>query len=198
MHHETKEKDKGIIEEADQVRKSRLSIIQKLYHLGIQNKILLTGNNQSTGEAIGHQLNVSETKAELLPEDKLEEIKSLQRKYGTVAMVGDGVNDAPALASASVGIAMGGAGTDAALETANIALMADDLEQLPYTIALSRKALNVIKQNISFSLIVKLIALLLVIPGWLTLWIAIFADVGATLIVVLNSMRLMKVRNNLI
>src|SRR5690625_2880958 len=109
-------------------------------------------------------------------------------------MMWDGMYDVPPLASASVGLPMGGASTDAAREPADIALMADDLEQLPYTIALSRKALHVIKQNISFSLGVKIIALLLVIPGWLTLWIAIFADVGATLLVVLNSMRLMKAK----
>lgn len=185
----------GLIAVADQLRKDSKSIIDKLHKLGIEKTVMLTGDNHATGTAIGKQLGLSETHAELLPEDKLAEIKTLQKEYGSVAMVGDGINDAPALATSTVGIAMGGAGTDAALETADIALMADDLEQLPYTIGLSRKALHIIKQNISFSLGVKILALLLVIPGWLTLWIAIFADVGATLIVVLNSMRLMKVKH---
>ncbi len=186
----------GLIAVADQLRTSSRSIIQKLSQLGIEKTIMLTGDNQTTANAIHGQLGLSETKAGLLPANKLEEIKSLQAQYRNVAMVGDGINDAPALASATVGIAMGGAGTDTALETADIALMADDLEKLPYTISLSRKALHVIKQNISFAFALKIIALLLVIPGWLTLWIAIIADVGATVLVVLNSMRLINVEDN--
>ncbi|PAV28236.1 heavy metal translocating P-type ATPase [Virgibacillus profundi] len=190
----TKQEVKGLIAVADQIRKGSQSIIQKLHKLGIKKTVMLTGDNQTVGNAIGKKLGLSETKAELLPQDKLTSIKALSEQSGNVAMVGDGVNDAPALAAATTGIAMGGAGTDAAIETADIALIADDLEKLPYTIALSRKTLAIIKQNISFSLALKVAALLLVIPGWLTLWLAIFADMGATIIVVLNSLRLMKTK----
>ncbi|GGA78349.1 copper-translocating P-type ATPase [Ornithinibacillus halotolerans] len=188
----TDKKLEAIIAVADQIRKTSKTILQKLHELGIKQTVMLTGDNELAGNAISKRLGILETKTELLPEEKLTEIKRLKKQYGNVAMVGDGVNDAPALATANVGIAMGGAGTDTALETADIALMADDLEKLPYTISLSRKTLSIIKQNISFALALKIIALLLVIPGWLTLWIAIFADMGATLLVVLNSMRLIK------
>jgi Zn2+/Cd2+-exporting ATPase len=180
---------------ADEVRGNSKSVIQKLHSLGIQETIMLTGDNKGTAKAIGTEVGVSNIKAELLPQDKLAFIKELRSKYDRVAMVGDGVNDAPALAASTVGIAMGGAGTDTALETADIALMADDLGKLPFTLKLSRKALNIIKQNITFSLGIKLVALLLVIPGWLTLWIAIFADMGATLIVTLNGLRLLKIKD---
>jgi Cd2+/Zn2+-exporting ATPase len=185
----------GILAVADEVRGNSKSVIQKLHSLGIQETIMLTGDNKGTANAIGKQVGVSNIKAELLPQDKLTFIKELRSKYNRVAMIGDGVNDAPALAASTVGIAMGGAGTDTALETADIALMADDLGKLPFTLKLSRKALNIIKQNITFSLGIKLVALLLVIPGWLTLWIAIFADMGATLIVTLNGLRLLKIKD---
>lgn len=184
----------ALIAVADDVRESSGNVIAELLKLGIEKAIMLTGDNQATANAIGQQLNITEIKAELLPQDKLEAIKQLRKDYGRVAMVGDGVNDAPALAASTVGIAMGGAGTDTALETADIALMADDLRQLPYTIRLSRKTLSIIKQNIALSLAIKLVALGLIAPGWLTLWMAIFADMGATLIVTLNSLRLLKVK----
>jgi Zn2+/Cd2+-exporting ATPase len=185
----------ALIGVADEVRESSRAVIEKLHALGIKKTIMLTGDNKGTAKAIGEQVGVSEVQSELLPQHKLDFIKKLRHEYGKVAMVGDGINDAPALASATVGIAMGGAGTDTALETADIALMGDDLRNLPFTIKLSRKALQIIKQNITFSIVIKLIALLLVIPGWLTLWIAIFADMGATLIVTLNSLRLLKVKD---
>lgn len=184
----------GIIAVADEIRETSKGIIQKLHELGIKKTIMLTGDNQGTANAIGRKVGVTDIQSELLPQDKLNVIKQLQADYGKVAMVGDGVNDAPALAAATVGVAMGGAGTDTALETADIALMADDLKKLPFTIKLSHKALNIIKQNITFSIGIKILALLLVIPGWLTLWIAILSDVGATLLVTLNGLRLLKVK----
>jgi len=184
----------GLIAVADEVRESSRGVIERLHQLGIQHTILLTGDNQATADAIGCYVGVSGIEAELLPEDKLKFIKQFTSKFGRVGMVGDGVNDAPALASATVGVAMGGAGTDAALETADIALMNDDLTKLPFTIKLSRKTLRIIKQNITLSLVVKLVALLLVVPGWLTLWIAIFADMGVTLLVTFNGLRLLRVK----
>ena len=181
----------SLIAVADEIRETSKAVINQLNKIGIET-VMLTGDNERTAREIGKQVGVSDVKASLLPEDKLNFIKELRGKHKKVGMVGDGVNDAPALAASTVGVAMGGAGTDTALETADIALMSEDLNQLPYTIKLSRKAVAIIKQNITFSLAIKLLALLLVIPGWLTLWIAIFADMGATLLVTLNSLRLLK------
>lgn len=183
----------GYIAVADPIREESSALLRKLKEIGIRHTVMLTGDDERTGKAIGNALHMTDVRAGLMPEDKLRVIQELQGTYGRVAMVGDGINDAPALAESTVGIAMGGAGTDAALETADIALMADDLEKLPYTISLSRKTLRIIKENIMFALGLKIIALLLIIPGWLTLWIAIFADMGATILVVLNSLRLLRV-----
>ncbi|MDN7229102.1 heavy metal translocating P-type ATPase [Planococcus sp. N064] len=184
----------GAVAVADAIRTESPEIIHKLKAMGIEETVMLTGDHPVTARAIASQIGVKDVRAGLMPEDKLSAIKDLQKEYGRVAMVGDGVNDAPALAASSIGIAMGGAGTDAALETADIALMADDLEKLPYTIRLSRKTLRIIKENIVFALGLKIIALLLIIPGWLTLWIAIFADMGATLLVIMNALRLVKIQ----
>ncbi|MBZ5201009.1 cadmium-translocating P-type ATPase [Planomicrobium chinense] len=184
----------GAVAVADAIRTESPEIIRKLKAMGIVETIMLTGDHPVTARAIASQIGVKDVRAGLMPEDKLSAVKELQKEYGRVAMVGDGVNDAPALAASSIGIAMGGAGTDAALETADIALMADDLEKLPYTIRLSRKTLRIIKENIVFALGLKIIALLLIIPGWLTLWIAIFADMGATLLVIMNALRLVRIQ----
>ncbi|KKM10312.1 cadmium transporter [Clostridiales bacterium PH28_bin88] len=180
----------GLIAVADQVRETGKAAIRKLREAGIKKVVMLTGDNEGTARAIAAELGLDEYRAELLPQDKVAAVKSLLDKYGKVAMVGDGINDAPALATATVGIAMGVAGTDTALETADIALMADDLSKLSYAMKLSRATLRTIKQNIAFSLVIKLAAVLLVFPGWLTLLVAILADMGASLIVTLNGMRL--------
>ncbi len=190
----TKEAVLAVIAVADQVRLSSPSVIRQLHEANIQETVMLTGDNQITAHAIGEQVGVTRVQAELMPEDKLNAIRALSDQFGKVAMVGDGVNDAPALAAATVGIAMGSVGTDTALETADVALMGDDLTKLPFVVKLSRKTLRVIKSNITFSILIKLVALLLVVPGWLTLWIAILSDMGATLLVSLNSMRLMRVK----
>jgi Cd2+/Zn2+-exporting ATPase len=137
-------------------------------------------------------LGIDEFKAELLPQDKVGAIQDFLKKYDKVAMIGDGVNDAPALAASTIGIAMGTAGTDAALETADIALMSDDLSGIPFAISLGRKALWIIKENIFISLLIKAIFLALAIPGLATLWMAVFADMGASLIVIFNGMRLFR------
>ncbi|HEN9857239.1 TPA: cadmium-translocating P-type ATPase [Streptococcus agalactiae] len=194
MYFGTDEQILGVIAVADEVRDSSAAVISELHKLSIEHTIMLTGDNTKTAESIGKQLGVTEIKGDLMPQEKLDSIKALRTTYNKVAMVGDGINDAPALAASTVGIAMGGAGTDTALETADVALMVDDLQKLPFIVRLSRQTLKVIKQNITFSLGIKLLALLLVIPGWLTLWIAIVADMGATLLVTLNGLRLMKVK----
>ena len=181
----------GLIAVADTVRPDSAATIKALKKAGIQHVIMLTGDNQKTAQAIAAQVGLDEIRAELLPEDKLAAIKELLAKYGQVAMVGDGINDAPALALSTVGIAMGGAGSATALEAADIVLMADDLKNLPFTIQLSRRALQIIRQNIGFSIAIKVVAVLAVFPGWLTLWLAILADMGATLLVTLNSLRLL-------
>jgi Cd2+/Zn2+-exporting ATPase len=185
----------GMVAVADEIRDMSRDAIARLKQAGIKQTIMLTGDNQATAKAIAEQIGVDDFRADLLPEDKVTAVKELQQKHGKIAMVGDGINDAPALATANVGIAMGVAGTDAALETADIALMSDDLKKLPFAIRLSRATLNVIKQNISFSLAIKAISLLLIFPGWLTLIVAILADVGAAFLVTLNGIRLLGVKD---
>lgn len=182
----------GVVAVADAVREDSAATVAALKQAGIRHTIMLTGDNAATAKAMAALVGVDEVRADLLPQDKVAAMQELLGTYGKVAMVGDGVNDAPALALSSVGVAMGGAGTDAALETADIVLMADDIAKLPFTIRLSQKTLGIIRQNIGFSLFIKTVAVLAVFPGWLTLWLAILADMGASLIVTLNSLRLLR------
>ncbi|CQR48459.1 putative cadmium-transporting ATPase [Paraliobacillus sp. PM-2] len=188
----TKNEVMGIISVADSIRSTTLTALKRLKQVGIKQLVMLTGDNEGTAKTISNETTVNRYFAELLPEDKVDAIKKLQQEGHKVAMVGDGINDAPALATADLGIAMGGAGTDTAMETADIILMADNLEQLPHTVKLSRKALTIIKQNIWFSILIKLIALVFIFPGWLTLWMAVLSDTGAALLVILNALRLLK------
>jgi Cd2+/Zn2+-exporting ATPase len=181
----------GLIALADEVRPGTRETLNELRELGLTHLIMLTGDNRPTAETVAATVGVDEVLAELLPEDKVAAIEKLVAKYRRVAMVGDGVNDAPAMARASIGIAMGSAGTDAAIETADIALMADDLTRLPWLIRHSRRTLAIIRQNIGFSLAVKFLFVVLTFAGGSSLWGAIAADTGASLLVVLNGLRLL-------
>ena len=182
----------GIIAIADQMREEVPEVLQSLKMVGVRKLVMLTGDNLGTAEAIAGRLGIDEYLADLLPADKVEQVRQLTGRYDTVAMVGDGVNDAPALAAASIGIAMGAAGTDQALETADVALMGDELSQLPFAVRLGRRAVQTIKQNISLSLAIKALFLALAIPGYATLWMAVGADMGASLLVVFNGLRLLR------
>ncbi|OPY10689.1 MAG: putative cadmium-transporting ATPase [Syntrophus sp. PtaU1.Bin005] len=182
----------GLIAVADVLRENSRQALEDLRKIGIRKTIMLTGDHESTARVVAAQAGVDEFRADLLPEDKMEAMNDLLARYRKVAMVGDGVNDAPAMAVSTVGIAMGTAGTDAALETADIALMADDLTKLSYAVELSRRTLRIIKQNIFAALVIKGAILLLVFPGWLTLWLAVVGDMGSSLLVTLNAMRLLR------
>lgn len=184
----------GLIALADTVRPASPAALSDLRRLGVERLVMLTGDNQGTADAVADQVGVDESRAELLPEDKVAAVEDLVKRYGLVAMVGDGVNDAPALARASVGIAMGAAGSDAAIETADIALMSDDISKLPWLVRHSRRTLAIIRENIALSLAVKAAFVLLTFLGHATLWGAIAADMGASLVVIFNGLRLLRDR----
>ncbi|UCF96989.1 MAG: cadmium-translocating P-type ATPase [Spirochaetaceae bacterium] len=179
----------GILGVSDQPRSESSAALASLKQLGIQHTVLLTGDNRSTADAIAERIGIEACRSELLPEDKVAAVRELVDEYGSAAMVGDGVNDAPALATATVGIAMGVAGTDAALETADVALMSDDLSKLPLAVRLGRRALRLVKQNIAFSILLKLVFIALTPLGLTTLWMAVLADMGASLLVIFNGLR---------
>ncbi len=181
----------GLIAVADEVRGEARGLVQALRDAGIQRIVILTGDNRGTAEAIGRETGVDEVRSELLPAEKVAAIDQLVERYGQVAMIGDGVNDAPAMARATLSVAMGAAGSDAAIETADVALMSDDLSQLPWLIRHSRRTLRVIRQNIVFSLLVKAVFVVLTFAGHASLWAAIAADMGASLLVIFNGLRLL-------
>ena len=182
----------GFITLADAIREETRNAIDELHAAGIEKVVMLTGDNEGTARAIAAEAGIDEVHAELLPEDKVTALAQLVEQYKYVAMIGDGVNDAPALARASLGLAMGAAGSDAAIETADIALMSDDLSKLPWLIRHSRRTLSIIRQNICFSLAVKVLFVALAFTGSASLWAAIAADMGASLLVIGNGLRLLK------
>lgn len=182
----------GIIAVADRVKDHAAGAVAELRRSGVNKIVMLTGDSPGAASAVAARAGVDEYLAGLLPEDKLRVVSELKEKYGKVAMVGDGINDAPALAASTVGIAMGAAGTDTALETADVALMTDDLGRLPYLIRLGRKTLAIIRQNVAFSILVKGAFIVATMAGVANLWMAVFADTGAALLVILNGMRLLR------
>jgi Cd2+/Zn2+-exporting ATPase len=184
----------GVLGIADRPRPNARATLDRLRQLGVRSIVMLTGDNRAVGEAIGREVGVDEVKAELLPEDKVTAIRELVARHGQVAMVGDGVNDAPALANATVGIAMGGAGTAVALETADVALMGDDLGALPFAIKLSRTAKGVIKQNLLVSMAVIALLLMATTTGFFGIATAVTVHEGSTLLVIANALRLLRVR----
>ena len=184
----------GLISVADGVRDEAAESVKALKEAGVARVVMLTGDNRRTAEAVAAATGVDEHRAELLPQDKVSAVTELTEQYGTVAMIGDGVNDAPALAACTMGIAMGAVGTASAVETADVALMSDDLSRLPWLIRHSRRTLSVIKQNIAFALGLKALFIALALAGMATLWMAIAADMGASLLVIFNGLRLLRDR----
>ena len=182
----------GVLAIADRPRPTARDTLDLLRQQGIQRLVMLTGDSDQTARALAGELGVDEYRAELMPEDKVAAIDDLRARYGTVAMVGDGVNDAPALAAADVGIAMGAAGSDAALETADVALMGDELPRIPYALRLSRATLRNIKANLAISLVLKAAFVVAAVAGMASLWMAVLADTGASVIVVANALRLLR------
>ena len=181
----------AVLAVADQLRPDAHSTIAELRELGIERVLMLTGDNATVAKTTAHALGLDDYRAELLPEDKSAAVRELRERYGVIAMVGDGVNDAPALANADLAIAMGAAGTDVALETSDVALMADELDRLPAAIRLSRRARNNIKINIALSLAVVAILIIAALAGWMTLTTGLLLNEGSAALIILNGLRMM-------
>ncbi|WP_456300297.1 heavy metal translocating P-type ATPase [Primorskyibacter aestuariivivens] len=186
----------GVLELRDRIRPDAKGIVARLHAQGVKKIVMLTGDNAATARAVAAEVGIDEVRAELLPEDKVTAIEELVTQYGTVAMIGDGVNDAPAMARAHYGIAMGAVGSDAAIETADIALMTDDIGKVPWLIGHSRRTMAIIKQNIGLSLATKAAFVVATAFGMASMWGAIAADVGVSLLVVANALRLLRARDN--
>ena len=184
----------GLIAVADEVRQTAAAAVKELKAAGVEAVVMLTGDNRGTAEAVAKVTGVDEVRAELLPAEKVDAIDELLTRFGTVAMVGDGVNDAPALARATVGVAMGVMGSDAAIETADVALMSDELGTLAWLLHHSRRTMKIIRQNISLSLAIKAVFVVLTFAGLASMWAAIAADMGASLVVIANGLRLLRPR----
>ncbi len=182
----------GMVALADPLRPEAAATIEALRKLGIGVLVMLTGDNLTTARRLATQAGITEVHAELLPEDKVQAVRDLVERYGTVAMVGDGINDAPAMAQATLGIAMGTAGSDAAVEAADVVLIGDRLDKLPWVVEHSRRCLRIIRQNIAAALAVKAVFFGLTILGWASLWSAIAADMGTSLLVIANALRLLR------
>ena len=176
---------------ADTIKDSSRDAIAQMHALGVAS-VMLTGDNKSTAETIASQAGIDKAQGNLLPEDKLAAIEQMQAQYGPTAMTGDGINDAPALARANIGIAMGAAGTDTAMEAADIVIMNDDLRRIPEVIRLSRRTRSILLQNIALALGIKAVFLVLAVLGNASMWMAVFADMGASLLVVANGLRLLR------
>ncbi len=184
----------GLVGIADRPRSAAAEALRGLRKLGVKQTVMLTGDNAPTARAVAGEIGVDTIHADLLPEDKVRVVGELRARYGRTAVIGDGINDAPAMAAADIGIAMGAIGSDAAIETADIALMADDLRKVPWLVRHSRSTLSIIKQNIGFALSLKVVFLVLAGLQIATLWMAIAADMGASLLVIFNGLRLLRVR----
>ncbi|QDU00013.1 heavy metal translocating P-type ATPase [Gimesia aquarii] len=182
----------GFIALADRVRETSADVIRDLHHEGVKELVMLTGDNAGTAQAVAEEVGMDTVHSELLPEDKLTVMESLVEEYEYVAMVGDGVNDAPAMSRSTLGIAMGAAGSDVAIESADIALMTDDLTKIPWLIGHSHRTLRIIRQNIIFALSIKVLFMLLMVFDQASLWAAIAADMGASLLVIFNGLRLLQ------
>ena len=191
------EKVLAIITVSDKIRANAKEVIKDLKDQGVQT-VMLTGDNKIAGHSVADEIGIDYVYSNLLPEDKLNILDTIRNKFGDVAMVGDGINDAPALARANIGIAMGAAGSDVAIETADVALMQDDISKLPYLFSLSHKTMGIIKQNIGLAISVKLLCVVLAVLGIITLMMSVgFGDLGLTMLVILNSFRIGMVKDPL-